>query len=110
MLRYSELKEVFKLMNHADAEKNFHREIDLFDRAITKLNDLFQTWKHTISNCSAESVGGQSAVEGGATEYKERKTLLAPLYLNQNIESYGSSNLTNGAATSEGPPMQVGVS
>ena len=97
-------------MNHNDAEKNFHREIDLFDRAITKLNDLFQTWKHTISNCSAESVGGQSGKEGGATEYKERKTVLRPLYLNQNIESYGSSNLTNQPATSEGRNMDVGVS
>jgi len=41
MLRYSALKEVFKLMNHNDDKRNFSREIELFEKTTTKLNELF---------------------------------------------------------------------
>ena len=37
---YTELKDVFQLMNHNDSESNFKREIRLFDRIQRKLNEL----------------------------------------------------------------------
>jgi len=34
---YRELRDVFRLMNHKDKEKNFSREIELFERVIKRL-------------------------------------------------------------------------
>lgn len=39
MERYKRLKEVFKLMNHNDPEQNFAREIEMFEKIISKLKD-----------------------------------------------------------------------
>jgi len=37
--RYVELRSVFQMMNYNDKDKNFSREIELFDRIISKLRD-----------------------------------------------------------------------
>lgn len=39
---YRELRDVFRLMNHKDEQKNFSREISLFERIIAKLENLYQ--------------------------------------------------------------------
>jgi hypothetical protein len=38
---YRELRDVFRLMNHKDLEKNFNREIALFERVICRLEELY---------------------------------------------------------------------
>jgi hypothetical protein len=38
---FRELRDVFRLMNHRDEQKNFGREIELFEKIISKLEGLY---------------------------------------------------------------------
>jgi len=38
---FKELRDVFRLMNHNDPQKNFGREINLFERIISRLEMLY---------------------------------------------------------------------
>lgn len=52
---YTELKDVFELMNHNDSQQNFKREIRLFDRVQKKLVELYNNAQEK-NNWSAISV------------------------------------------------------
>jgi hypothetical protein len=62
--RYTELKEVFKYMNHGDTQQNFKREIKLFDKLTTKLARLNEQFR-SDHNFADNRAGGVSENEGG---------------------------------------------
>lgn len=62
---FTDLRQVFKLMNHNDSQQNFRREIKLFDTVITRLTELYQ------SGGNLNAVTGwsnETHVEGGIPE------------------------------------------
>ena len=65
---YTELKDVFELMNHNDSANNFKREIRLFDRIQKKLVELYNN-ANERNNWSAIS---EQEKEGGKFEAIQR--------------------------------------
>lgn len=64
---YTELKDVFQLMNHNDSESNFKREIRLFDRIQRRLNEL-----HSNAILRNNQSIGEQDNEGGKFEAIQR--------------------------------------
>ena len=65
---YTELKDVFELMNHNDSQQNFRREIRLFDRIQKRLVELYNN-AYDRNNWSAIS---EQEKEGGKFEAIQR--------------------------------------
>ena len=45
LIRYQELREVFRYMNHSDEKNNFKREIKMFEKIIYKLEKLNDSYR-----------------------------------------------------------------
>jgi hypothetical protein len=68
---FTDLRQVFKLMNHNDSQQNFRREIKLFDRTIARLTELYQS----SGNLNAVAGWGEGTLqlqEGGNPELMNR--------------------------------------
>lgn len=72
---YTEMKDVFELMNHKDQQQNFGREIKLFDRIQKKLVELYNNAQEK-NNWSAISV---QEAEGGKPEAINRLNMKGQL-------------------------------
>ena len=70
---FRELRDVFKLMNHKDANQNFKREIKLFDRVVVRLTDLYNNEGKLPRGWNVDKdVSVLSDKEGGNYEQMQR--------------------------------------
>ena len=51
---YQELRNVFKLMNHNDTQSSFKREIKLFEKVITRMQELYKNDGELIEHVSID--------------------------------------------------------
>lgn len=75
---YRELRDVFRLMNHKDKQKNFGREIDLFDRVIRRLESLYQNPNASQQELVADNEGGNFELKNGPKPYNFKEIVQVP--------------------------------
>lgn len=71
LARYQELKKAFELMNHNDGEQNFTREISVFTKIITRL----QEQPALVNNVTSQSYLS-NIKEGGYIEQASQNKML----------------------------------
>lgn len=75
---YRELRDVFRLMNHKDKQKNFGREIELFDKVIRRLELLYQNPNASQLDLVADNEGGNFELKNAAKPYNFKEIVQVP--------------------------------
>lgn len=65
-------------MNHKDKQKNFSREIDLFDRVIRRLELLYQNPNASQLDLVADNEGGNFELKNAAKPYNFKEIVQVP--------------------------------
>ena len=91
---YRELTDVFRLMNYKDTNKNFGREIALFERVIVRLEELYQNPNASIRDINDNNEGGNFEIKKSALSDFKNKDGYKDLVQSPSDPDEGSSDIT----------------